>query len=816
MKKTILVKKYLCLYALFVCLFTCLFFGINSITVKADNPITSYSVVGGQIKLPADDGFNGVRFPIFMNDEDYETYINGNLIEKTGAILCDASKVVGDLTLSTVGGVDFDTTDIWKESSESGYMEAGVFIYKIPATAVACTNNIACVGYYQLKNDDTIYYTDTIVRSAAQIAYSAYNDRNATETSKYKYETEEGDYSPFTSTQLTRILSYMPQYTITYMDGSTEIATDTVRYGYQADSSVSAGEKSGYNFSAWQLNGVDYDFSTAVTNNITLTASWEKIYVYGTGFNVVPAVSSFATVSEAQIAEGQDAGKWYKCITKESGEGSGSLTISATESAGLDANSMYLISITAETDGTQPAYYRETGAYNYGQSFYRMAGKSDVIFYAFTDANGEFTQVFNNTYWKNGSYVNFTGISAIKAAYDKGIQAYYYSNTQTRALEGIKDLGDGTGLLQVSKVVGEGSPVCNLYINATEEAGLLANTSYDVTVSVSVSNEAAGSFRLTDDSWIVNNGQTKNLTFTIETDVNGEFSQKFSTNYNSAVGTTTTINSISLVKTKISAYGTGVSLTLTPSSGITQSEVELDNGKWAKKLTKTSANSVSMRIDADTTAGLSANTNYIVTFDVETDATGRGLAFYETNNKFFLHEFSTSYTFTVKTDGVGAFSKSYTCYFTGSATYITFTAITITESAYGEDVDVAFTNTYSDGNGTGVSITQQTLTSGDNEGKAAICINKGGAGGPIKMTISGKKQANTTYNVTITVATDGARPSFYTTDNTYHWNSTTPSHTIQITTDANGDFSKTLNCYISSGGGMTYMTFTDITFAAVE
>ena len=814
MKKTILFKKYLCLFTLFVCLFICLFFGIKSILVKADAPITSYSVPGGQIKLPTDSRYNGVRFPILMSDEDYETYVNGNLIEKTGAIMCDASKVEGNLTLSTIGGVDFDTTEIWRDSSESGYMEAGVFICNIPATSAAYTSNIACVGYYQLKDDETIYYTDTITRSAAQIAYSAYNDRKAIETEQYKYETEEGDYSPYTSTQLTYILSYMPQYTVSYMDGSSEIATDTVRYGYQADSSISAGDKSGYIFSAWQLNGVDYDFGSAVTSNITLTASWEKAYIYGTGFNVAPAVvGSFATLSETQITEGTDEGKWYKRITKESGEGAGSLTVSATEDAGLDPNSMYLISVTAETDGAQPAYYRETGAYNYGQSFYRMAGKSDIIFYVFTDANGEFTKVFNNMYWKNGSYVNFTGISAIKAAYDKGIQAYYYSGTQTRALEGINNLGDGTGILQISKVVGDGSPVCNLYINATAEAGLLASTRYDITVNVSVSSEATGSFRLVDDSWIVNNGQTKDLTFTIITDENGEFSQRFSTNYNSAVGTTATINSISV---KASAYGAGVSLTLTPSSGINQSEVELDNGKWAKKLTKTSANSVSMRIDADTTAGLSANTNYIVTFDVETDATGRGLAFYETNNKFFLHEFSTSYTFTVKTDGVGAFSKSYTCYFTGSATYITFTAITITESAYGEDVDVAFTNTYSDGNGTGVSITQQTLTSGDNEGKAAICINKGGAGGPIKMTISGTKEANTTYNVTIAVATDGARPSFYTTDATYHWNSATPSHTIEITTDANGDFSTTLNCYISSTGGMTYMTFTDITFAAVE
>ncbi|MBO4250260.1 MAG: InlB B-repeat-containing protein [Paludibacteraceae bacterium] len=66
----------------------------------------------------------------------------------------------------------------------------------------------------------------------------------------------------------------LPKYTVTFnSDGGSEVASQTMFEGLTA-SEPSAPTKAGYEFVKWQLSGTDYDFSSAVTGNITLDAVW--------------------------------------------------------------------------------------------------------------------------------------------------------------------------------------------------------------------------------------------------------------------------------------------------------------------------------------------------------------------------------------------------------------------------------------------------------------------------------------------------------------------------------------------------------------
>jgi uncharacterized repeat protein (TIGR02543 family) len=74
-------------------------------------------------------------------------------------------------------------------------------------------------------------------------------------------------------------------YTVTFnSNGGSALAPQTVNYGSTA-TQPAAPTKSGYTFGGWTLNGAAYSFSTPVTGNVTLTASWTTLPVYTVTFN---------------------------------------------------------------------------------------------------------------------------------------------------------------------------------------------------------------------------------------------------------------------------------------------------------------------------------------------------------------------------------------------------------------------------------------------------------------------------------------------------------------------------------------------------
>ena len=72
-------------------------------------------------------------------------------------------------------------------------------------------------------------------------------------------------------------VSEVTKYTVKFdSNGGSSVASQTVNEGNTVSKPTNP-TRSGYKFVSWQLNGKDYNFSSKVTKNITLTAKWEKI-----------------------------------------------------------------------------------------------------------------------------------------------------------------------------------------------------------------------------------------------------------------------------------------------------------------------------------------------------------------------------------------------------------------------------------------------------------------------------------------------------------------------------------------------------------
>ena len=70
------------------------------------------------------------------------------------------------------------------------------------------------------------------------------------------------------------------KYTVTFnSNGGTAVANQTITEGSTV-SRPSNPTRSGFTFKAWTLNGSNYDFSTPVTSDLTLTATWTEIVNY--------------------------------------------------------------------------------------------------------------------------------------------------------------------------------------------------------------------------------------------------------------------------------------------------------------------------------------------------------------------------------------------------------------------------------------------------------------------------------------------------------------------------------------------------------
>jgi len=70
------------------------------------------------------------------------------------------------------------------------------------------------------------------------------------------------------------------KYTVTFMNDAVVFATQSVEEGKTASAPASVPHKIDYEFTVWQIDGVDYDFSTPVTADLVLSAKWKEAQSY--------------------------------------------------------------------------------------------------------------------------------------------------------------------------------------------------------------------------------------------------------------------------------------------------------------------------------------------------------------------------------------------------------------------------------------------------------------------------------------------------------------------------------------------------------
>ena len=81
---------------------------------------------------------------------------------------------------------------------------------------------------------------------------------------------------PSKSIHFVAVWEKIPEYTVLYLVDDDQYTSVKVESGKLVEEPT-APTKDGYKFTHWSLNGVEYDFTSAVTSDLELVAEWEKV-----------------------------------------------------------------------------------------------------------------------------------------------------------------------------------------------------------------------------------------------------------------------------------------------------------------------------------------------------------------------------------------------------------------------------------------------------------------------------------------------------------------------------------------------------------
>lgn len=108
------------------------------------------------------------------------------------------------------------------------------------------------------------------------------------------------------------------KYTVTFnSNGGSKVSNQTIEEGKKAKKPTNP-TRNGYTFVGWTLNGKTYNFNTAVTKDITLTATWKEVTSESTQSTPPPVEKKYtvtfdsnggSSVSSQAIIEGKTATK---------------------------------------------------------------------------------------------------------------------------------------------------------------------------------------------------------------------------------------------------------------------------------------------------------------------------------------------------------------------------------------------------------------------------------------------------------------------------------------------------------------------------
>lgn len=268
--------------------------------------------------------------------------------------------------------------------------------------------------------------------------------------------------------------------------------------------------------------------------NMKINDYIERKSVYGAGISITPVArngEAVFTVEQKVVADGENAGKTYTAITNRTKSGWSELTIKATEEATLLANTEYKVTVTVACDGS-PAYHTDDGSI-----YITKAPGGTFTFTITTDESGTFTKEWKQVYLNQGTYVDFTGIKLVAnlgSVYGKGItvepgySVAVFDITHPKVTEGENA---GKSYTRIENITISG--FSKLTIQATQEAGLLPNTEYEVALDIACGGTSSTAYYEEhsggNDFIVAAPGKT--IKFTITTDENGAFTKSWSTIY---------------------------------------------------------------------------------------------------------------------------------------------------------------------------------------------------------------------------------------------------------------------------------------------
>lgn len=227
---------------------------VNGEIIKTENVEEGKTVI--KPTDPTKDGYDFLGWFLGTEKFDFSTAIKENIkLEAKWISKTDDNNKTRTITLDIDGKKEEVKTDVSgilidvKEPTKSGYRFLGWYI-----------------GDEKVDLSKPFEEDTTIVAKWEKIESD--KDTNST-TKPTKPSTK-----PSTPTKPEKPTAI--KYTVTFnSDGGSSVSKQTVVSGKTA-TKPSNPTKSGYTFKGWYLNGTEYDFSSKVTKNITLTAKWEK------------------------------------------------------------------------------------------------------------------------------------------------------------------------------------------------------------------------------------------------------------------------------------------------------------------------------------------------------------------------------------------------------------------------------------------------------------------------------------------------------------------------------------------------------------
>ena len=279
---------------------------VETFTVKFDSDggttISSLTVKkGDKIERPDDPKKEGYSFDgWFLNDEiyDFEKSVNKNIELKAKWVKTEKKQYV--VTFNSAGGNRIGSQMIEEgekatkpvNPTRNGYkFECWLLNGKEYNFDTAITRNITLLAKWTevVKKQYIVTFNSNggstvasqTVEEGSKVTKPANPTRNGYKFECWLLNGKEYNFDTAITRNITLLAKWTEvvkkQYIVTFnSNGGSTVASQTVEEGSKVTKPANP-TRDGYKFECWLLNGKEYNFNSAITGNITLTAKWTEV-----------------------------------------------------------------------------------------------------------------------------------------------------------------------------------------------------------------------------------------------------------------------------------------------------------------------------------------------------------------------------------------------------------------------------------------------------------------------------------------------------------------------------------------------------------